>query len=400
VTTIYRPRTSAAANEQANEQYQGGTSMRCEPVDRDGPQLSAHGCAPVFCGCGSRRSFLKSATAFGASTMLSAPAVWAQAAPPAAAAKPHRIDIHHHFYPQFLLEAWQKAEVPNPPVVRNWTLTGTLEQMDKGGVATAMLSLPTGLNIRDLDADGTRRMTRMVNEYVVKAMQDHPGRFGMFAFMPMPDVDATLKEIEYALDIIKADGIGLNTSYGSKWLGDPSFKPVMDELNRRKAIVYVHPLGPQCCSSLMSYVPASFTEYPQDTNRTVMSLLFSGTFARTRDVRWIFCHAGAAVPLLAGRVNSLAKIQQLKNLAESIPDGIDFELKRLHYETANAAYPPNMAALLKFVPLAQVMFGTDYPYVTVVENVTDLNKAGLSAAELKAIENENAMRLIPRLKTS
>ena len=141
---------------------------------------------------------------------------------------------------------------------------------------------------------------------------DHRGRFGLFAFLPMPDVEASLKEIEYALDVMKADGIGLNTSYGDKWLGDPAFKPVMDELNRRKAIVFVHPLGPECCSTLMPYVPASFTEYPQDTNRTVMSLLFSGTFTKTRDVRWIFSHAGAAVPSLAGRVNSLAKIQLCK----------------------------------------------------------------------------------------
>ena len=113
----------------------------------------------------------------------------------------------------------------------------------------------------------------------------------------MPDVDASLKDIEYALDVMKADGIGLNTSYGNKWLGDPAFKPVLEELNRRKAAVFVHPLGPECCNNLMSYVPASFTEYPQDTNRTVMSLLFSGTFTKTRDVSWIFCHAGAAVPL-------------------------------------------------------------------------------------------------------
>ena len=190
-------------------------------------------------------------------------------------------------------------------------------------------------------------MTRMVNDYAAKARSDHPGRFGLFAYVPMPDIDGTLKEIAYALDELKADGIGLSTSYGNQFLGDPDFKPVMDELQRRRAIVYVHPGRPDCCDTLTPQVPGSFTEYPQDTNRTVMSLLFSGTFTRTRDVRWIFSHGGAAVPLLAGRVNSLAKIQ-LKNQAQVLPDGIDFELKRLHYETANAAYAPNIAALLKF----------------------------------------------------
>jgi 6-methylsalicylate decarboxylase len=129
-----------------------------------------------------------------------------------------------------------------------------------------------------------------------------------------------------------------------------------------------------------------------------MSLLFGGGFTRTRDIRWIFSHGGAAVPLLAGRVNSLAKIQ-LKNVAQVLPDGIDFELKRLHYETANAAYAPNMAALLKFVSASQVLFGTDYPYVSVIENANDLTRAGLARADLRAIESENAIRLMPRLKT-
>jgi hypothetical protein len=205
--------------------------------------------------------------------------------------------------------------------------------------------------------------------------------------------------MEYALDVINADGIILDTSYGLKYLGDPDFKPVMDELQRRKAVAYVHPSRPQCCDTLVPNVPGSFTEYSQDVNRTVMSLLFSGTFTRTRDVRWIFSQGGAAVPLLAGRVNSLAKIQ-LKNQALVLPDGIDFELKRLHYETANAAYAPNMAALLKFVSVSQILFGTDYPYVSVIENTNDLMKIGLSPADLRAIASENAIRLMPGLKAS
>jgi predicted TIM-barrel fold metal-dependent hydrolase len=370
--------------------------MRCDPVD--GKALpTAHGCGANFCGCGSRRSFLKSFSALGASAMVAAPSVLLPAAVRAQAAKPHRIDVHHHFYPPELLDAWKKANVRNAPVVQRWTLQAAMQQMDKGGVATAVISLPTGINLPDLSAEDRLSWTRRINDYAAKVRSDHPGRFGVFGFLPMPDINASLKGIEYALDTMKADGIGLNTSYGNKWLGDPAFKPIMDELNRRKATVFVHPLGPACCNRLMSYVPASFTEYPQDTNRTVMSMLFSGTLTRTRDVKWIFCHAGAAVPLLAGRVKSLAKIQ-VKNAAEILPDGVDFELKRLYYETANAAFVPNMAALLKYVSVSQVLFGTDYPYVSITENVDDLLKAGLSPADLKAVERENAKKLIPQLK--
>jgi predicted TIM-barrel fold metal-dependent hydrolase len=341
--------------------------------------------------------FLRGAAALTASAALSAPAVLAQA-PAAPTAKPHRIDLHHHFYPPFLMEAWKKGNVRIAGPVARWTLQAALDQMDQGGVATAMLSIPTGLNLKGLSREDTLRMTRMCNDWAVEQSKAHPGRFGLFAFLPMPDIEGALTEIAYALDVLKADGIGLQTSYGDKWLGDPAFKPVLEELNRRKAVVFVHPHAPECCGRLMSYVPASFTEYPQDTNRTVTSLLFSGRFAQTRDIRWIFCHGGAAVPLLAGRVAALSKFQ-IKNLKELAPDGIDAELRRLYYETANAAYGPNFAALLNYVPVSQVLFGTDYPYVKVTENAADLMRAGLPADALKAIETGNALRLLPRLRT-
>ena len=368
--------------------------MRCDPVE---PQAPVHGCVSL-CRCNTRRTFLKSFSAFGAAaaTGLSAPAVWAEGAAPA---KPHRIDVHHHMFPPFVIDLWKKENVRTAPVVMRWTLEATLAQMEKAGVATTVLSVLAagGFNMPRASAEENRRLTRLANNYAVKVRSDHPGRFGIFAYVPMPDVDGTLKEIEYALDVIKADGIIVSTSYGNKFLGDPDFKTVWDELNRRRAVVYVHPGRPECCDTLTPNVPGSFTEYPQDTNRTVMSLLFSGTFTRTRDVRWIFSHGGAAVPLLAGRVNSLARIQ-LKNAAQVLPNGIDFELKRLYYETANAAYAPNMAALLKFASVSQIMFGTDYPYVSVVENASDLAKVGLSAADLRAVESDNAIRLMPGLK--
>lgn len=371
--------------------------MRCDPIDRASERSSAL-CAMSACDCGSRRSFLKSLSAAGAAASVAAPASWAQIAPaPTSPAPAHRIDVHHHFFPQFLLDAQQKAGVRNRPMVQNWKLEGTLEQMDRGGVSTAILSLPTGLNLPDLATEQSRHLARLVNEYVVETMKDHPGRFGLFAFVPMPDIEGTLKEIEYALDELKADGIGLNTSYGDKWLGHPDFKPVMDELNRRKAIVYVHPRAPRCCGNLLPNVPAFFIEFPQDTNRAVVNLLLTSTFTRTRDIKWIFSHAGGAVPMLAGRLTSLSKME--KTGADALPDGIDFELKRLYYETANAAYAPNMAALLKYVPVSQVLFGTDYPFVSVAENVSDLGKLGLAAADLKAIETDNGVRLIPRLKS-
>lgn len=349
----------------------------------------------------SRRQFLMSLAALGAGAILPGGLLEAQTAPGGGKMTPERIiDVHHHFFPPFFLEAWRNSppanEPPLIPAILNWTPAGTLEQLDRNGVSAAILSASSRLSALRLSDEETRRMTRVFNEYATELGREHPGRLGLFAYLPLPDVDGSLKEIEYSLDVLKADGIGLTTSYGNKWPGDPALRPVMEDLNRRKAVVYVHPLNPLCCSSLMSYVPSALIEYPHDTSRAVLSLLFGGTFARFRDIRWIFSHAGGTIPTLVGRIRTLSRAQG-RTLAEFAPNGIDYEFRRLYYETANSAYPPTMAALLSYVPLSQVMFGTDYPYLTVGQNLEDFRKLGLTAPQMQAIQSGNAGRLIPRL---
>jgi predicted TIM-barrel fold metal-dependent hydrolase len=225
--------------------------------------------------------------------------------------------------------------------------------------------------------------------------QDHPGRFGVFAPLSMMNVDVTLKEIENAFDQIKADGINLQSNYGDKWLGDAMYKPILEELNRRKAVIYVHPLVAACCGRLSVGTFPAVIEVPHDTTRTVTSLLLSGSFARYRDIKWIFSHAGGTIPLMAGRIDAF--YGKRPNLKEFAPEGIFGELARLHYDTANATSAPTLAALLKLVPASQVTYGTDYPYFP-HDQYKDLQKAGLSAADLAAIGHGNAERLLPRLK--
>lgn len=344
------------------------------------------------CATQSRRRVLTSLAAAGAAAALPAGSLLA-------AASPRRVDVHHHFFPPEYLEPlaeWGKREGAGGllPPQRDWSVARDLEELDRNGVATAVLSISTP-GIYFGDKAQARRMARLCNEYAARMASEHKGRFGLFASVPMPDVEGTLGEIAYALDTLDADGIGFMTGYDDLYPGDKRFLPVFEELNRRKAVAYFHPLAAPCCGHLQPGVPASLLEYPHDTARAVASLLFNGTFARFRDIRFLFSHAGASIPVLAGRIVNGSKTR--KDLAEIAPDGIERELQRLHYDTANSAYKPTMAALLNFVPVSQVLFGSDYPYYTIGQNVDGFAKLGLSPAARRAIDRGNAERLMPRL---
>jgi predicted TIM-barrel fold metal-dependent hydrolase len=189
------------------------------------------------------------------------------------------------------------------------------------------------------------------------------GRFGVLAALPLPDPDGCLREIEYASDTLKVDGFHLLTSYGNRWPGHPAFAPVFapvfDELNQRKAVVFVHPTAPNCCVGLQPGVAPSIGEFPFDEVRAVMSLLYSGTLSRCPDVGFIFTHAGGAVPVLAARME-----QQLrhKEVAARVPRGVAYELKQLYFDVANSTINRSaMAALSLLVDPTQILFGSDYP---------------------------------------
>ena len=342
-----------------------------------------------------RRQFLASVGALGAASLLGGPAL-AQPVP-----KKRLIDTHHHFYAPAYQKAWldweDKRHIPHFPQQLGWSPARSLEEMDKNGVRTAVLSLPSTPGVWfDAGAEAAVQMAHTCNEYGAGMVRDHPGRYGLFATLPMIDIDASLKEIEYAFDTLKADGVGLQTNYGDKWPGDPFYKPVFEELNRRKAVVYFHPLVASCCAHLSVGTFPAVIEVPHDTTRAVVSLLLSGSFARYRNIRWLFSHAGGTVPMLAGRMEYFFNFR--KDKKEFAPNGIEAEFKRLHYDTANATAPASMAALLKLVPVSQVVFGTDYPYVPTGPQDKALHRLGLKASDVQAIESGNAEKLIPRLR--
>lgn len=346
------------------------------------------------CGCHpgtSRREFLGAVGAIGAMGALSVSGL----ATSAELAKPHRIDVHHHISPPPWVAEMKKFKLDSPPV-NNWTVQRSLDDMDRGGVATSIIST-TQPAVGFLGAKEAAEVARASNEYARKLTQDHPGRFGVFALLPMPHVDETLKEIAYALDVLKCDGVGFMTSYGDKLLGDKAFAPVMEELNRRKATAYTHPNDPACCINLTTGVPTGAIEWATDTTRTIASLIFSGASARYKDINFIFSHGGGTITSLTDRFSTwVVSIPSFKARGFT-GESVMAEVKRFYYDTAQVANPINMAALSRMVATSQIVFGSDYPYRTAEDHVKGL--AGIfNSGELKMIERDNALRILPHLR--
>lgn len=333
-----------------------------------------------------RRDLLKTCAAAGAGAFLSRGMLNAQG-------NPRRIDVHNHY------------AVPGIGGGRGntvWTPSRALEEMDKFGIETTIFSRPTG----DFEVGGEkgRKFCRESNEYIAKVVSDNRKRFGFFAVIPYSDPDGAMKDLEYAYETLKADGVGLMSSIGDKWPGDPSFDPVFEELNHRKAILFQHPFTSMCCRTLIPGGEGS-VERDFDSTRAVTNLLYSGTLSRLPDIRYIINHSGADVPVEAGRIKDRVpgfstyggkKLANKDGATEKIPKGVFYELRKLYYECAHAAYPAAIAALTAFAPPSQYLFGTDWPAEPMGSTLEELPKNNLSAGVMHALNRGNAEKLWPR----
>ncbi len=343
-----------------------------------------------------RRDFVHRASALATTATLAgalpapARAIAAQAAA-SAPAHPRRIDVHHHLLPPEYVKAVGNAAL-GAPIGRSsgpsWTVADSLEAMDRFGIETAITSISSpGIPLEDPKA--VQRVARACNEFARQMTVDHPGRFGVFAVLPLPDVAMSLDEVNYAYDVLHADGIVLHTNYRALYLGDPHFAPLMEELNRRRAVVFVHPTVCTCTLGAIPGLPPASIEYPHETTRTIASLLFNGAFKNNPDIRFIFSHAGGTIPFLVNRIAALPG---------TAPEGPLPLLRRQYYDLAQSANPQAMGPLLGMVNVSQVVFGTDFPFVRAIDTVVDgIAHARLQAADVQKIGRDNALALFPRL---
>ena len=321
------------------------------------------------------------------------------------------IDVHHHIVPPAYLEALAGIGVTMVAGIQfpAWDAETTLGVMDRNGIAFALTSFSTpGVHFGD-DAFA-RDLARRCNEISAELVREHPSRFGAFAVLPLPDVEGALRELEYALDTLGFDGIVLLSSQSDgRYLGDPKFEPLMAELDRRQVVVFVHPTVPVTSESIRLDVPGPILEFPFDTTRAALSLIWNGSVVRFPNIRFILSHAGGTVPFLAWRMSlvdpsprsPLPRASVERKRKEHFPEGVLHYLKRFYFDTALAANPYGLGALGELVPPSQVLFGSDYPFAP--EPVTEQSVAGIQKYDgfdesaRAAIGRETALALFPRL---
>ncbi len=352
-----------------------------------------------------RREFLGGLAVAGAGALLPQSTV--------GQVRPVRINVHHHLTPPAYVKFLTDNKVREFP---NRSVAEGLEDLDKAGISMAFTSI-IGPGIWFGNIGDTRRLARECNDWAAKLIADHPGRFGMFASLPLPDIDGSLREIEYVFETLKADGVFLFTNfgqtplYGDKYLGDPLLAPLYEELNRRRAVIYTHPKDSFCCRDVVAGVASPTVEYGTDTTRAIVSLITSGTAARYPDLRFIFSHGGGTAPYLISRIAGsqapylreggvISPDAPAPTVNANIPRGAIAELQKFYYDTASVENPVALGGLRRLVPFSQILFGTDFPFGS--SALTRVNALEASAVfndkELQAIYRDNPSKLLPRAR--
>ena len=299
--------------------------------------------------------------------------------------KDWRIDVHHHVVPPQYADDSMPIKAPD--------IETQLQSMDKWRIRTAVTSLTPRVLLKNLHR--LREIARTCNEFQARSVREHPSRFGSFALLPLPDVDAALEEITYALDILHLDGVGLFSSVNSRYLGDPLFDPVFDELNRRKAVVFVHPTHCEAPPETNLRAPPFVVEYVFDTTRAVVNLIFTGTLNRCPDIRFIIAHGGGTVPFLAQRISMLEGHRHAKGVTDVIPT-----LRALYYEIASTTAGYALRSLQELADPTHILWGSDLPFVhgeRLQEEVDHWEEyEGFDTAARLGVDQQNALRLFPR----
>ena len=311
------------------------------------------------------------------------------------------IDTHHHILPDFF---WRETNSAHAPVgglaPLQWSKEAMISFMDEASIDVVVMSVSTpGVHIGD--SQRARSLARHCNELAAELVHERPDRFASFACIPLPDIDASLEELSYALDVLGLDGLVLFTNSNGVYLGDTALEPVFEELERRKAVVFVHPNPSPDAVAHSLGLPDNLIDFPTDTNRAVAHMHYTNKFARTPNVKYIFSHAGGSIPYLAARLAIIDEMAFIPGGEERGP--VTSMFRHMYWDTALAASDPVLRMLRDIVGVDQVLYGTDFPYLrrdlAIDSKQRILESSELNDSERRAILGGNASRLFPRLRS-
>ncbi len=319
------------------------------------------------------------------------------------------IDVHSHYVPEGYRKALEDAGRLSTDIfaLPKWDVQQHLEDMDRMNIGAAVISLSSP-DINWGDGATAQRLARDANEVAAAAVAAYPDRFGFYATLPMPDVDASLEEIEYVFDVLHADGVKFYSNSNGIYLGDPKFEPVFAELDRRKAVVTLHPVRAKVVpDNVLVGVPYPLFEFQFDTTRAVANMIFNGTLRRSPGIKFVCPHMGALFPLLAGRMEGIAHLMVLHKTAPEgfVPPDVQGELGEFYYDSAGAFnLPVQMPALMGIARSEKLLAGSDYPFTppsVAGQMLENLRNTDLLTEEQKlGALYTNALELFPRFAVS
>jgi predicted TIM-barrel fold metal-dependent hydrolase len=310
-----------------------------------------------------------------------------------------RIDVHLHIIPPFYQDVVKAAglgparRAGYPP----YSPELALEVMDANEIEVGLTSVAQP-GVQFAEPAEAKALARRLNEHASELRAKWPKRFGALSTVPMRAIDDAVAEIEYALGVLKHDGVSLFASYGEKFLGDPAFDPVMDALNARKAVVFIHPTLHPSSKALSLPWPAFIMEYLFDTTRAAGNLILGGGIDRYPDIKFILPHAGGTLPYFAWRFASTSAIDP--TMPQWSREAFAAKLKHFWYDIALSSGPTTMGALKTVADPGKIVFGSDWPFVQaplVAEAIALHTSPELhSEAERAAIDRGNALKLFPQ----
>jgi predicted TIM-barrel fold metal-dependent hydrolase len=362
-----------------------------------------------------RRDVLQAIAGLGPLAAMAAPGSLTQnnsaetgaSGPPDAGLPTHmpRTDVHAHYLPPPYAAALAQAgmlKADGGMPIPTWSRDAHLATMAALGITTSILSVSSP-GLQFLDPPAAARLARQINESGAQLTQEYPSQFGFFAILPVPDVTASLAELSHAFDHLKADGVVLETNSKGAYWGDEKFSPLFDELNRRQAVLFLHPTSPACFEQIGMGFPAPLIEFPFDSARTAVDLIFAGALRRHPDIKVILSHGGGALPILVSRIAMVADVPFVHPRPQAGGTEVIEEVRKLYFDLALSATRLNFQALLEITSASHILFGSDYPFAPPPAIAANTSRyegilAGLSPEHRSMIEYRNAADLFPRLR--